>query len=73
MNKTDAEKTLNDSRKRIDEIDEQIVNLILTRTALAQDIITSKKALGMDLFDASREDIIHKKIKTMVEEENVNS
>ena len=73
MNKTEAEKTLNDSRKKIDEIDEQIVNLILSRTALAQDIISSKKALGMDLFDASREDIIHKKIKSMVEKENVNT
>ena len=27
----------------------------------------------MDLFDASREDIIHKKIKSMVEKENVNT
>lgn len=66
MNKQEAEKLLNKSRKKIDELDEQILNLILERTSLAPDIIASKKALGMDLFDKSREDIIHDKLENLI-------
>ncbi|MCI5867654.1 MAG: chorismate mutase [Methanosphaera sp.] len=66
MNKQEAEKLLNKSRKKIDEIDEQIFNLILERTSLAPDIISSKKALDMDLFDKSREDIIHDKLENLM-------
>lgn len=66
LNKQEAEKLLNKSRKKIDEIDEQIFNLILERTSLAPDIISSKKALDMDLFDKSREDIIHDKLENLM-------
>ena len=36
--------------KKIDEFDDQIINLILERTSLAKDIITAKKILNKDLF-----------------------
>lgn len=72
MNKQQAEQLLKDSRDKIDILDKQILDLIIERTSLAQDIITSKKALGMDLFDAQREEAIHKKLKSMLDEINID-
>lgn len=72
MNKQQAEQLLKDSRDKIDVLDKQILDLIVERTSLAQDIITSKKALEMDLFDAKREEAIHKKLKGMLGEINID-
>ncbi|MBE6485628.1 MAG: chorismate mutase [Methanosphaera stadtmanae] len=73
MEKFEAEKLLNDSRKKIDEFDDQILKLILERTSLAKDIITAKKALNKDLFDSSREEIIHNKIRNAVADKEINT
>lgn len=73
MNKIEAEKLLEDSRKKIDEFDNQILNLILERTSLAKDIITAKKVLDKELFDASREEIIHNKIRDAVANKEINT
>lgn len=73
MDKVEAEKLLNDSRKKIDEFDDQILNLILERTSLAKDIITAKKALNKELFDSSREEIIHNKIRDAVADKEINT
>jgi len=73
MDKVEAEKLLNDSRKKIDEFDNQILNLILERTSLAKDIITAKKALNKELFDSSREEIIHNKIRDAVADKEINT
>ena len=73
MDKFEAEKLLNDSRKKIDEFDDQILNLILERTALAKDIITAKKALNNDIFDSSREEIIHDKIRNALVNKEINT
>lgn len=73
MNKIEAEKLLEDSRKKIDEFDNQILNLILERTSLAKDIITAKKVLDKELFDASREEIIHNKIRDAVANKEINA
>ncbi len=73
MDKFEAEKLLNDSRKKIDEFDDQILNLILERTSLAKDIITAKKTLNKDLFDSSREEIIHNKIRDAVADKQINT
>ena len=64
---------LNDSRKKIDEFDDQIINLILERTSLAKDIITAKKILNKDLFDSSREEVIHNKIRNAVADKEINT
>ena len=48
-NNDDACKTLMESRKRIDEIDNDLVDLIYERTLLARDIIYSKLFLGMEI------------------------
>ena len=73
MDKFEAEKLLNDSRKKIDEFDDQIINLILERTSLAKDIITAKKILNKDLFDSSREEAIHNKIRNAVADKEINT
>lgn len=73
MDKYEAEKLLNDSRKKIDEFDNQILNLILERTSLAKDIITAKKALNKNLFDSSREEVIHNKIRNAVADKEINT
>lgn len=73
MDKFEAEKLLNDSRKKIDEFDDQIINLILERTSLAKDIITAKKILNKDLFDSSREEVIHNKIRNAVADKDINT
>ena len=73
MDKFEAEKLLNDSRKKIDEFDDQILSLILERTSLAKDIITAKKVLNKDLFDSSREEVIHNKIRSAVADKEINT
>lgn len=73
MDKFEAEKLLDDSRKKIDEFDDQILNLILERTALSKDIITAKKALNKDIFDSSREEIIHNKIRNAVANKEIDA
>ena len=71
-NKDDACKTLMESRKRIDEIDNDLVDLIYERTLLARDIIYSKLFLGMEIYDKSREDTIHAKIVEMAIEKGID-
>ena len=61
-NKEKAELLLKESRKRIDEIDNALFDLISQRTSLAKDIALSKNYLGMPIYDKSREDAIHEKI-----------
>lgn len=73
MNKDEAQHLLNKSREKIDELDDKILELILERTSLAEDIITSKKALNKELFDSSRENIIHNKIKNAVADKQINT
>ena len=64
-NKEEAEILLKESRKRIDEIDNALFDLISERTSLAKDIALSKDYLGMPIFDKSREDEIHEKIERL--------
>ncbi len=66
MDSNDAQKLLDDSRKKIDVYDEKIVELIIERTSLAGDIITAKQVLDMDLYDSKREEIIHQKVKDLL-------
>jgi len=64
-NKEEAEILLKESRKRIDEIDNALFDLISERTSLAKDIALSKDYLGMPIFDKNREDEIHEKIEKL--------
>ena len=71
-NKDDASKTLTKSRKRIDEIDNDLVDLIYERTLLARDILYSKLFLGMEIYDKSREDEIHAKTVEIAAEKGID-
>ena len=64
-NKEEAEILLKESRKRIDEIDNALFDLISERTSLAKDIALSKDYLGMPIFDKNREYEIHEKIERL--------
>ena len=72
MNKSDALKLLIDSRGKIDQIDDEIINLIIKRTSLATDIASAKMVLGKDIHDADREIYIQDKIKTLAKKKNIN-
>jgi chorismate mutase len=72
MNKSEALKLLNDSRDKIDQIDDEIFNLIIKRTSLSKGIVTAKMVLGKDIHDTRREDYIQDKIKTIAKKKNIN-
>ena len=71
-NNEEAEILLEESRKRIDEIDNQLFDLISERTSLAKDIALSKDYLGMPIYDKGREEVIHQKIRRMAKENNLD-
>ena len=70
--KKEAEILINESRKRIDEIDNALFDLISERTSLAEGIALSKNYLGMPVYDKSREEAIHNKIKRMAMENDLD-
>jgi chorismate mutase len=71
-NKEEAEILLEESRKRIDEIDNQLFDLISERTSLAEGIALSKDYLGMPIYDKGREELIHQKIRRTAKENNLD-
>ena len=71
-NKEDAEKLLEKSRKRIDEIDKELFDLISQRTSLAKNIALSKEYLGMPIFDKSREDAVHERDELISKEKGLD-
>ena len=64
----EAKELLEKSRKRIDEIDNELFELIYQRTSLAKDIALSKEYLGMPIYDKGREAIVHEKIDDLCSE-----
>ena len=70
--KQEAEDLLKKSRNRIDEIDNELFDLISQRTSLAKDIVLAKEYIGMPIYDKSREDAIHEKVKKFSEEKNLD-
>ncbi|WP_370004341.1 chorismate mutase [Methanothermobacter sp. KEPCO 2] len=55
MDESKALETLKRSRREIDRIDREILDLISSRTSLAREIAEAKVALGMEIFDPERE------------------
>ena len=70
--KEEAENILNESRNRIDEIDNELFDLISQRTSLAKDIVLAKEYIGMPIYDKTREDAIHEKVKKLCEEKDLD-
>jgi len=67
VDKSNAFKLLEKSRKEIDKIDEEILYLISERTSLARDIAKAKMVLDMDIEDKKREYYIQEKTKKIAE------
>ena len=72
-NEEAAQNVLQASRKRIDEIDNDLVNLISERTSLARDIVLAKVFLGMEIYDKSREEQVHAKVNKLAEDLNIDN
>ena len=68
----EAQDILEKSRKRIDEIDNDLVNLISERTSLARSIVLAKVFLGMEIYDKSREEQVHAKVNKLAEDLNID-
>jgi chorismate mutase len=71
-NKEEAEILLEKSRNHIDEIDNELMDLISQRTSLAKDIVLAKEYIGMPIYDKTREDAIHEKVKKLCEEKDLD-
>lgn len=72
MDKEEASRLLQESRIKIDEMDEKLINLIEKRTLLARDIVNAKLVLGIEIEDKKREAYIHDKIKQIAREKNID-
>ncbi|MEQ1949003.1 MAG: chorismate mutase [Bryobacteraceae bacterium] len=62
MTKAEAEQLLADSRKRIDELDLQLRDLLNRRTKIVEDVLRAKDALHMQVYEAGREEAVLNKI-----------
>ncbi|AEG17758.1 chorismate mutase [Methanobacterium paludis] len=72
MDRAEALRLLQDSRNKIDEMDEEIISLIEKRTSLARDILDAKIVLGIKIEDKKREAYIHEKIKEIAREKKID-
>lgn len=72
MNKEEASRLLQESRTKIDEMDEMLIDLVEKRTLLARDIVNAKLVLGIEIEDKKREAYIHEKIKQIAREKNID-
>ncbi|CAB3287971.1 Chorismate mutase [Methanocaldococcus lauensis] len=59
-------------RKKIDEIDSQILKLIAERNSLAKDVAKIKNELGIPINDPDREKYIYNRIRKLCKEHNVD-
>lgn len=72
MDKEEASRLLQESRTKIDEMDELLIELVEKRTLLARDIVNAKLVLGIEIEDKKREAYIHEKIKQIAREKNID-
>ena len=72
MDRNEALTLLHESRKKIDELDEELIQLIKKRTSLAVDIAQAKLVLEMDIHDKEREEYIHHKIREIATEQEID-
>ncbi|URZ87784.1 chorismate mutase [Floricoccus penangensis] len=57
---------LNETRKQIDDVDKQIIELLEERMKLVQEVITYKKENNLPVLDNSRENIVLEKTRERV-------
>lgn len=71
-NEEEARNLLENSRKQIDEIDNDLIDLIYRRTSLAKGIVYAKQYLGMEIYDKNREKSIHDKVNKLASDKNID-
>lgn len=57
---------LDETRKQIDDVDKQIIELLEERMKLVQEVITYKKENNLPVLDNSRENIVLEKTRERV-------
>ena len=72
MDREEASRLLQDSRIKIDEMDEMLIDLIEKRTSIARDIVKAKMVLGIEIEDKKREEYIQLKIKEIASEKKID-
>lgn len=72
VDREEALRLLQESRIKIDEVDEMLMDLIEKRTSLARDIVKAKEVLGVDIEDKKREEYIYAKIKDIARKKNID-
>jgi len=72
MDRVEALRRLEDSRRQIDMLDHEIIELIAQRTFLAGEIFQAKMVLDMEIEDKEREEYIQKKIREIAREKKID-
>ena len=72
MDREEASRLLQNSRIKIDEMDEMLIDLIENRTSIARDIVKAKMVLGIEIEDKKREEYIQVKIKEIASEKKID-
>lgn len=73
LTEEEAKELLKKSRKRIDEIDNDLINLIDERTSLAKEVVTAKKVLNMEIYDKTREDEVRDQVLKLAKERDIDA
>jgi len=71
-NEEEARELLENSRKQIDEIDNELIDLVYKRTSLAKDIVFAKQYLNMDIFDKAREKSVRDRVNRLAIDKNID-
>jgi chorismate mutase len=72
VDREEASRLLQNSRIKIDEMDEMLIDLIEKRTSIARDIVKAKMVLGIEIEDKKREEYIQLKIKEIASEKKID-
>lgn len=57
--------SLEEQRRRIDDLDRRLMELLLSRATLVRAIARQKRALGLEIIDEDREDEIMDRLHSM--------
>ena len=68
----EAKLLLEESREKIDQLDNDLINLINERTSLAKNIVMAKDYLSMDIYDKNREKLVQEKSKKLANEKHID-
>ena len=62
MTREEAEKLLAESRAKIDQIDQSLVELLNRRTLVVEDVGRAKVAAGLPVYEPKREEAVYENV-----------